>query len=410
MEIRPILSTLMRNKVGPLLIGLQVALTLAIVVNALYIINDRLDRVGRPSGLVESDIFQISSLWFTPETNYRLAVEEDLRFIRTIPGVRNVINSNTLPMTNGGWSTGLKSSSDPKGQTSGTAIYFGEENSLDTYGAKLIAGRNFTQAEQQWLEPNQELFPQVVLITAALAKRIFPDVPPESVVGKRVYLGETAEDTGALVIGVIERLQAPWVSWDEMLESSTIVPFRSDPNGKSAYYVIRTEPGERDAVMKVIEQRMAEHDPSRIIRSLRSLEDIRKEGYAGDNAMAKTLIAIIAALLTITGLGIIGMASFWVTSRTKQIGTRRALGATRANIVRYFLVENFLITGLGLIVGCVLAIGLNIYLVKTLEVAKLPWHYVPIGAAVMWVLGQLAALGPATRASRVSPATATRSV
>jgi putative ABC transport system permease protein len=126
--------------------------------------------------------------------------------------------------------------------------------------------------------------------------------------------------------------------------------------------------------------------------------------------MAKTLIAIIAALLTITGLGIIGMASFWVTSRTKQIGTRRALGATRANIVRYFLVENFLITGLGLIAGCVLAIGLNIYLVKTLEVAKLPWHYVPIGAAVMWVLGQLAALGPATRASRVSPATATRSV
>lgn len=409
MEIRPIFSTLMRNKVGPLLIGLQVALTLAIVVNALYIINDRLDRIGRPSGLAESDIFQISSLWFTPGTNYRNVVEEDLRFIRTIPGVKNVINSNTLPMSNGGWSTGIKASSDPKGQSAGSAIYFGDENSLDTYGAKLIAGRNFTQADVNWLEPNKELFPQNVLITAALAKRVFPDLTPEAVVGKRVYFGEDAADTGALVIGVVEKLQAPWVGWDEMVESSTIVPFRQD-FGKSAYFVVRTEPGERDAVMKIIEQRLAEHDPTRIIRNLKSLETIRADGYAGDNAMAKTLIAIISALLTITGLGIIGMASFWVTQRTKQIGTRRALGATRSNIVRYFLVENFLITGLGLAAGCVLAFGLNIWLVKSLEVATLPWHYVPIGAAVMWVLGQLAALGPATRASRVSPAVATRSV
>ena len=60
MEIRPILSSLLRNKTGALLIAAQVALSLAIVANALYIIKDRMDRVARPSG-VSDESTQITS-------------------------------------------------------------------------------------------------------------------------------------------------------------------------------------------------------------------------------------------------------------------------------------------------------------------------------------------------------------
>src|SRR6185437_11551005 len=52
-----------------------------------------------------------------------------------------------------------------------------------------------------------------------------------------------------------------------------------------------------------------------------------------------------------TGLGIVGLASFWVQQRTRQIGIRRALGATRTNIVRYFQLENFILASAGVVLA-----------------------------------------------------------
>jgi putative ABC transport system permease protein len=175
--------------------------------------------------------------------------------------------------------------------------------------------------------------------------------------------------------------------------------------------VVRAQPGRRDEVMKAVEQKMSEINPSRIVGKLRSMEKVREEAYASDRAMAIILTGVILALLTITALGIVGMASFWVAQRTKQIGTRRALGATKFDILRYFLTENFLITTSGLLVGGVLTYGVSLWLLTHVDGAKLlPWYYVPIGFLCLWLLGQVAVLGPATRASRVPPAVATRSV
>jgi putative ABC transport system permease protein len=126
--------------------------------------------------------------------------------------------------------------------------------------------------------------------------------------------------------------------------------------------------------------------------------------------MAIILGAVIFALLAVTALGIVGMASFWVAQRTRQIGTRRALGATKFDILRYFQTENFIITTLGLIAGGVLAYGLSLWLMQQYQSPRLPWYYVPVGFVCLWLLGQLAVFGPALRASRVPPAVATRSV
>jgi len=112
----------------------------------------------------------------------------------------------------------------------------------------------------------------------------------------------------------------------------------------------------------------------------------------------------------VTALGIVGLASFWVAQRRKQIGIRRALGATRADILRYFQIENFLIVTFGIVLGIVLAVGINLSLMKLFEVPRLPYWYLPIGALVLWLLGQLAVLAPALRAAAVPPVVATRSV
>jgi putative ABC transport system permease protein len=119
---------------------------------------------------------------------------------------------------------------------------------------------------------------------------------------------------------------------------------------------------------------------------------------------------VIFALLLVTGLGIVGMVSFWVTRRTKQIGTRRALGARRFDIRRYFMIENLIVVGLGVALGLVLTYGFNMWLMQHYELPRLSWYYAPLGALVVLLLGQLAVFGPATRATRVSPAVATRTV
>ena len=82
----------------------------------------------------------------------------------------------------------------------------------------------------------------------------------------------------------------------------------------------------------------------------------------------------------------------------------------RFDILRYFQTENFIITTLGLIAGGVLAYALSLWMMQAYQAPRLPWYYVPVGFVCLWLLGQLAVLGPALRASRVPPAVATRSV
>ena len=65
---------------------------------------------------------------------------------------------------------------------------------------------------------------------------------------------------------------------------------------------------------------------------------------------------------------------------------------------------------LGVILGVLLAVGMNLLLMARYQQARLPLWYLPIGAVALWILGQIAVLAPALRASRVPPVVATRSV
>lgn len=401
MEIRPIFSALMRSKVSMILIGLQVALTLAIVCNALFIISERLDRMNRPSGMNEADTFWFGSNGFGQGFDVKSVQQSDLQLLRQMPGVAAVASSNSVPMSEGGWSSGVSLQPNQRTSTASTAMYLVDSHGLDAFGVKLIKGRNFKPEEVVFRTMNDRGFPSVIIVTQALADKLFPD---GSALGKQVYF----DDMPSTIVGIVERAQTPWMDVD-FIESSTFSPAFL-PYGNYTRFLVRAEPGRRDEVMKAVEQKMLEANPSRIIGKMRSVEQMRKDAYSGDRAMAIILGAVIFALLAITALGVVGMASFWVAQRTKQIGTRRALGATKFDILRYFQTENFIITTLGLIVGGVLAYGLSLWLMHQYQSPRLPWYYVPIGFLCLWLLGQLAVLGPALRASRVPPAVATRSV
>ncbi len=402
MEIRPILSALMRSKVSMILIGLQVALTLAIVCNALFIIGQRLERMDRPSGVNETDTFWFGSNGFAAGYEATSVQKADLTLLRSMPGVADAAPTNSLPISGGGWGEGISLQPNQKTSTAQTTIYLVDDHAVSTFGTQLVAGRNFKAEEVQDVTFGDQLRPPVIIVSKPLAERLFPD---EDAVGKTVYVNE---DSPTTIIGVVDRLQQPWVDSDS-IEFATLVPAFM-PYGNSTRYVVRAEPGRRDEVMKAVEQKLGEANTGRIIGRMRSMEEIRADAYSGDRAMAIILGTVIFALLAITALGIVGMASFWVAQRTRQIGTRRALGATRGDILRYFQTENFIITTLGLVVGAVLAYAFSLWLMQQYQAPRLPWYYVPVGFLCLWLLGQLAVLGPALRASRVPPAVATRTV
>jgi len=122
------------------------------------------------------------------------------------------------------------------------------------------------------------------------------------------------------------------------------------------------------------------------------------------------LMLVCVVMLAVTAFGIVGLTSFWVGQRRQQIGIRRAVGATRGHIMQYFQTENFLLSTAGVVLGMLLAFGINLYLMSRYEMSRMPWYYLPVSAVALWLLGQLAVLGPARRAAAVPPVVATRSV
>lgn len=405
MEIGPIWRAMLRNKTSYLLIALQIAFTMAIMVNAIAIIQERSRMMARPSGVDEDNIFYLSSIGFAPDYNPRAAIEQDLDALRSFPGVANAIVTNSVPLQGGGWSQGLRREPGEDAESTGVALYFVDEHGVDTFGVNLTAGRNFTPTEVMWFDPEGEgpHWPDKIILTQAMAEALFPE-SPHDVVGKTVYI---ENDLPITIIGIMERMQAPWKSWSQ-LENVMLVPMKRLQTG--VRYVIRTEPGYRDEIMPQVEKMLAESNRGRIVRSMMTMTDTRQRSYLADAAMIKLLFFVVSILTAITGLGIVGLASFSVARRSKQIGTRRALGATRAAILRYFMLENFMISGVGVISGALIAVAMNIWMVQAFNLTPIAWYVIPLAMLILWLVGQLAVLGPARRAAMVSPAVATRAV
>jgi putative ABC transport system permease protein len=408
MEIRPILSSLLRNKTGALLIAAQVALSLAIVANALYIIRDRMERVARPSGVAEEHL-QIrfaavpTSEPDSPEAKLDLQ-RRVAEVLRGLAGVASVAQTNQLPLATSGWNMGLSLDTKQPETTTNAAMYFGPDSLVKTLGLKLIEGRDFTPDDVEVIDPEKtQSLGRIAIVSQALAKKLSPT---GTVVGKTVYIGVGADALPFQVVGVVERLQSPWAQNGERGELSAIMANRRVDS--YLHFGIRAEPGQRDRVMKEAEAAVTKI-PGMMVITNQSMDEIRYDIYRNDRAIAWMLATVTVLLLLVTASGIVGMATLWVNQRRKQIGVRRALGARKVDILRYFITENFIITTGGVVAGLLLAVGLNQLLVSQLELPKLPVLYLGVAPLVLWLVGIGAVYAPAWRASSISPAIATRS-
>ncbi|RYG13456.1 MAG: FtsX-like permease family protein [Burkholderiales bacterium] len=405
MDIRPILSTLLRHKTAAALIVLEIALSCAIICNALFLIGNRMERMQRPTGLADDQIVRINSASVSNDDDGEAArTKEDVAALRAIPGVIAATSTNHLPFDNSSWNSSLSLEPNQRNPNLNANVYQGDEQLIETFGLKIIEGRDFEPGEyidwQKLEEPDADLSGGTLIVSRRVAEKLFPG---ESALGKPIYAWG---DKPLTVVGVVENLiRTNDNGGPAESQYSIIMPVRTS-NGR---FALRTSPERRDEVLKAAVAVLQKNSANRIILDQGRFSEMIDKWYRNDRAMAWLLGIVIIALLVVTALGIVGLASFWVQQRTKQIGVRRALGATRGQILRYFQTENFLLATIGIVLGMLLAYAINQLLMSKYELPRLPLYYLPIGAVLLWLLGQIAVYGPARKAASVPPAVATRS-
>ena len=400
LEIKPIFHALCRSKVGAILLLTQIAITTAIVSNAAFIIQDRISYLSQETGYPEQDIFVFNVMMFGKDVSPSQQYELDEAMLRQIPGVVDAAYSSNTPLSGSGSSSDFSLKPAPEESKSARSSYmFIDEHGINTYGVKLIAGRNYTE-DEVIVTDNYDELSKVTVVTKTLLDELFPD---GNGLGQTVYFG----DIPMKVIGVVELMKGPWLK-DSRPDNVALLPFIKP--GTNARFVVRTEPGQRQSVMNRVEEAMLKNYNKRVISRIRGLDDDKESYMAEDTLMMRMLIVLITILVLVTALGIFGLTLFNISKRTKQIGTRRALGARKSAIISYFLVENAMICIVGLVIGVIAAVYLGQVLMQHFSIAQLDISYVLATALAVFVMSLLAVLAPAKRAANTSPSIATRTI
>jgi putative ABC transport system permease protein len=400
MDILPILRALRKNKVGAILIGLQIALTLAIVCNSLSVMQQFVERMQRPSGIDEANIFTLASAWISDPPDLQAQIRGDLAALRGLPGVVDAIAVVSFPLDGYSYGSGLSLKPDQRTPTASAATYFSDEHGLAAFGFKLVAGRWFNADEVGLLRYYENKYPPTIVVTHDLANALFPS---GNALGQVVYVNSQY----ARIVGVIEHAQTPnaanGVSHPEF---SVFLPML--PLNKSTDYVVRTRPGQQGVVMRAAQDKLFAVDSHRIIQRVTPFSESRHTAYLLPRTIAIMLGVVSALLLAVTAFGVVGLTTYWVSQRRRQIGMRRALGARRRDILAYFQTENLLIVAAGSVLGIVLGLVINTAMASSMQLTRMSVGYLCLGALIVMVLCQLAVLWPALRAASISPATATR--
>jgi putative ABC transport system permease protein len=402
MEIRPIISSLRKHRIPAFLIVVEIALACAVLCNAVFMIGQCMVGIYQPNAIDEIGMSVIDMGGVDP-AQVTDNTARDLAALRTVAGVQAVAAVSAIPLGADAWVGGLTAKPNEEASVN-TSEYFIGSGAEQAFGLRLLRGRYFNAEEyaDSVLQSNHKSSSHVVLINESDARRLWPG---QGALGKQIYDG----DVGWTVVGVVADVLAQDPKFDGTRGEHSSIFFPQRTDAKLNHYVLRSRPEDRDRILREALDAVGKLEPGAVL-SGKTYTDVRADYFANTRSMAWTLAAVCVVMLAVTALGIVGLTSFWVGQRRRQIGIRRAIGASYANILHYFQTENFLLSTAGVLLGVVLAFAINIYLMGRYEVNRMPWYYLGSGAVALWLLGQGAVLGPALRAAAVPPVVATRSV
>lgn len=399
----PIIRSFARNRLRAGLLIVEIAVTLAIVVNCLALLLEQRQKLIQPTGIDEANLIAVEMMpWdgaYRDDGFRQQLIRRDLASLMALPGAVSASAIRPFPLQGGGSSLQLKALGAPDERKIRAPRYTADEKVLETLGLELVAGRGFT-IDDVPLENGPRILN--CLVTQDLADAVFPD---GDALGQSIDTG--SEEWPDIIVGIVRRMHTPYGGGP--MEDRILIYPGLPGNGSFMSYMVRAEPGQLDGLVPAVEDTILANDGRRVVR-VRPLADYKAQGYSLNRFVAAVLVVIIILLLAVTSLGLFGMTSFSVSQRTKEIGTRRALGASRGMILGQFLLESGLIAAVGSAFGLIGAYGLNRVLVTSMDAMPLAPELVVGGVAVLWLVGLAATIVPATRASRMEPALATRTV
>jgi putative ABC transport system permease protein len=403
MDIKPIFLGLKQNKFMAMLMIIQIAFTMGVLSSSVLVAVTTLQEWNKPSGIPHNDLVRISPEFFDDNQDIGQAMFNDLKRVKDIPSVINAAPSNAVPFTAENMiDVYLATEEDAQGYK--TVVFESDEQIFDVLQLSLVDGRLITAADV--VKGSVELTPQnasEVMISEDMAKVLFGD---DSAIGKTIWLAKSADPVK--VIGVYsnfmtgERLNGRGKSYQ-----SIIRPQIKWSQNQQPHYLMRVEQGLAVALLEdIIDVFYLER--GRYINSSELLKRTQKRMYDGRGSRALTFLVLSVVLLIITGLGITGLTAFQVTQRRKQIGTRRALGAKKSDIMRYFITENSVLTLIGLIIGVVVTLTITFELSEQAGQNFFNLGVLLMTALLLWVVNTLAVWFPAKRAANIAPAIVTR--
>ncbi|SRR6266566_3096441 len=385
------------------LVVVQVTLSLMLVSGAGLVISAFLFLEHRDLGFKADHVLTFN---LDLPAQYKVAqqsafAEDLLNRLRAVPGVQSASAGWPLPMIGHEVNVSFliqgqpaPSSQRPRSDMAiVTPAYFG------TMGIPLLQGRDFTQRDD-------DNGPPVLIVNKAFAAKFFPG---ENAVGKRMQSGAMNGKTGKLmgeIIGVVG--SATQSAGDLSPDPIYYFPYKQMPWGIGAI-VLRTSVPPR-SVESSARSIVASMDKQIPMYRVRTMEELSSSAIGAPRFLTLLVTGFAAIALLLTVLGVYGLLAYSVIQRTREIGVRMALGATRGGVLTMVLKRAMQLVIMGLIIGLAGAAGES-YLVQSMLYGVHPDNVLLVAAACCLILltSLVAAYLPARRAAAVDPIQALRS-
>ena len=343
------------------------------------------------------------------ETIGRGALRSVLQRVRSTPGVHSASFASLVPFGDYNESRVLQKAGTPAAAAGQPAegphavMTIVGADYFDTLRLPILRGRGFTSIEEE--SPNG---PRVAIIDEPAARRLFGDEDP---VGHAVQFAkdDATGKTTYTIVGVVTGVRHDLI--DRTPVAHVYLPTGQHYRGNVYMHVRLAGEGAETAIFGALRQAIRAADPRMPILQVLTLRQQRDRNLmlwaVNSGARLFSVFAAVALLLAI--IGVYGVKSYVVSRRTREIGIRMALGATRSSVLWLVLREGLTLTGAGIGLGLLLAWGVARALSGLLyEVSALDPLVFAVAPVVLAASAMIASYVPALRATRVVPLTALR--
>lgn len=392
-----IFKSMLRRKVVSGLLLVQLALTLALLSNSSLLALQTWDQPRQPTNLDLDNILYVSlkptSKNLQEYPAFADLLERQLAAVRQMPDVAAVSFTNQSPLMTGGSNGNVNDENDrERSNTQNVPQYTVSPEFLQVLQLDVLEGE-IPQQIQPW--DGSAVIP--VVLTKSLAERVFPG---KSAIGQLTNSGPVA--------AVIEDFYGQRNAERVMYNRLQIAQIYGVAWGYGL--ILRVTPGQAEQVRSQLPDVLKAVDTNIEIFSVRTMDEQLHRMFRNEFGLATLLAVLSGLMLLVSMISSYSNAHFNALKRQQEIGIKRALGASKQGILLEMLTENWLTTAAGAVLGLTAAVGLNQLLALVISIPALP-VWLPLTTLLMLMCCvTLATWYPATIATRVSPATATKTL